>query len=193
MTPAAKGASGLANVLRETFAAYGIPDTITTDGGPEFTAHSTQQPLANWGVHHRQCSAYHPHSNNRAETAVKSMKRLIAGNTGPGGTLTSPFYKTYRNTPAPNTRTSPAMIVLGRPIRDMLPTLPSKLQIPKDQLPWRRGALKPTRGGTPTAKAYHHSHVETQSLCKTSTAITLANGTAPASSQKCCNSTSTPC
>ena len=64
------------------------------------------------------------------------MKRLIAGNTGPGGTLTSPFYKallTYRNTPAPDTRTSPAIIVLGRPIRDMLPTLPSKLQIPKDQ------------------------------------------------------------
>ena len=83
VTPAAKGASGLANVLRETFAAYGIPDTITTDGGPEFTAHSTQQLLANWGVHHRRCSAYHPHSNNRAETAVKSMKRLIAGNTGP--------------------------------------------------------------------------------------------------------------
>ena len=34
VTPAAKGASGLANVLRETFAAYGIPDTITTDGLP---------------------------------------------------------------------------------------------------------------------------------------------------------------
>ena len=144
VAPAARGAAGLASVLRETFASYGIPESITTDGGPEFTAHSTKQLLASWGVHHRLCSAYHPHSNNRAETAVKSMKRLIAGNTGPGGTLTSPFFKallTYRNTPAPDTKTSPAMIVLGRPIRDMLPTLPSKLQIPVDKQ-WRKAMDK---------------------------------------------------
>ena len=133
VTPAAKGATGLANVLRETFAAYGIPGTITTDGGPEFAAHFTRELLANWGVRHRICSAYNPHSNNRAETAVKSMKIIIAGNTGPGGTLTSPFFKAilaYRNNPAPDTKMSPAALVLGRPIRDLLPTIPANLQPP---------------------------------------------------------------
>lgn len=130
-----KGAAGLAAVLRETFASFGIPDSLTSDGGPEFTAHSTTELLNNWGVQHRLCSAYNPHANNRAETAVKTMKRLISGNTGPGGTLTSAFYKallTYRNAPAPDTKMSPAMCVLGRPIRDMLPTLPQKLRVPQD-------------------------------------------------------------
>ena len=135
VAPATKGAAGLAAVLRDTFASFGIPDTITTDGGPEFTAHSTREFLANWGVQHRLCSAYNPHANNRAETAVKSMKRLIAGNTGPGGALTSSFHKallTYRNAPAPDTKMSPAMSVLGRPTRDMLPSLPSRLRVPQD-------------------------------------------------------------
>ena len=135
VAPATGGAAGLTAVLRETFASFGIPDTITTDGGPEFTAHLTAEFLTNWGVQHRLCSAYHPHSNNRAETAVKTMKRLIAGNTGPGGTLKSSFFKallTYRNAPSPDTKMSPAMCVLGRPTRDLLPTLPHKLQVPQD-------------------------------------------------------------
>ena len=135
VAPATGGAAGLTAVLRETFASFGIPDTITTDGGPEFTAHLTAEFLTNWGVQHRLCSAYHPHSNNRAETAVKTMKRLIAGNTGPGGTLKSSFFKallTYRNAPSPDTRMSPAMCVLGRPTRDLLPTLPHKLQVSQD-------------------------------------------------------------
>ena len=37
---------------------------------------------------HRISSAYHSHANCRTEVGMKSMKRLIAGNTGPGGTLT---------------------------------------------------------------------------------------------------------
>ena len=82
VSQATGGAAGLAATLREVFGSFGIPDTITTDGGPEFTAHSTAEFLDSWGVQHRICSAYTPHSNNRAETGVKSMKRLIAGNTG---------------------------------------------------------------------------------------------------------------
>ncbi len=160
VTPAAKGATGLANVLRETFASYGIPDTITTDGGPEFAAHSTRELLANWGVRHRLCSAYNPHSNNRAETAVKSMKRLIAGNTGPGGTLTSPFFKAilaYRNTPAPDTKMSPASLVLGRPIRDLLPTLQANLQPPPHTSEGRRRAAMDKRKSTAQSRWSEHT------------------------------------
>ena len=60
---------------------------------------------------------------------MKSMKRLIAGNTGPGGTLTDSFHKamlTYRNNPDPETKLSPAMCVFGRPTRDLLPGNPTK-------------------------------------------------------------------
>ena len=34
------GAQGLINVLRHTFATYGIPDELSSDGGPEFVAHT---------------------------------------------------------------------------------------------------------------------------------------------------------
>ena len=83
VAPAQGGATGLASTLRETFATFGIPTTLTSDGGPEFASHSTRELLASWGVQHRTSAAYNPHANNRAETAVKTVKRLIAGNTGP--------------------------------------------------------------------------------------------------------------
>ena len=128
--PATNGASGLATILRDTFATYGIPDTLTSDGGPEFASHSTRELLTAWGVRHRISAAYHPHSNNRAETAVKTMKRLIAGNTDPGGVLGTKFFKAiliYRNSPSPDTRMSPAECLFGRPIRDIIPGLPTRL------------------------------------------------------------------
>ena len=87
VTPNREGAKGLIHTLRDTFATYGIPDSIASDGGPEFASQITRTFLKDWNVHHRISSAYHPHANCRAEVGVKSMKRLIAGNTGPGGTL----------------------------------------------------------------------------------------------------------
>lgn len=129
VTPSREGATGLIQTLRETFSTFGIPDTLTSDGGPEFASHTTRLFLSNWGVHHRTASAYHPHANCRAEVAVKTMKRLIAGNTGPGGTLTDKFHKAllqYRNSPDPETRMSPAACLFGRPTRDLLPGIPKQ-------------------------------------------------------------------
>ena len=103
--------------------------TLTSDGGPEFASHTTRAFLANWGVHHRISSAYHPHANCRAEVTVKTMTRLIAGNTGPGGTLSDKFHKAllqYRNGPDPETKMSPATCLFDRPTRDLLPGIPDR-------------------------------------------------------------------
>ena len=81
------GAQGLINVLRHTFATYGIPDEITSDGGPEFIAHITRQFLQDWQIHHRLSSVAFPHSNCRAEVGVKTIKRLITGNVGKDGEI----------------------------------------------------------------------------------------------------------
>ena len=185
--------NGLAATLREVFGSFGIPDTITTDGGPEFTAHSTAEFLDSWGVQHRICSAYTPHSNNRAETGVKSMKRLIAGNTGPGGALKTSFYKallTYRNSPCPDTRVSPAMCVLGRATRDLIPTLPSRLQPPTNPSENKRQAALQRRQALANARWQEHS-VATGYTCRTSTGTTRQSGTRAAPSQRCCSTIST--
>ena len=129
---AQNGAQGLIKALRNTFATYGIPDELSSDGGPEFVANSTRVFLRDWGVHHRLSSVAFPHSNCRAEIGVKTIKRLITGNTGKDGDINiDAFQKAilqYRNTPDPATKLSPAMCIFGRPTKDLIPILPGKYQ-----------------------------------------------------------------
>ena len=74
----------------------------------------------------------YPHSNCRAEVAVKTVKRLLIDNTGPSGTLdTDAFHRAmlqYRNTPDKETGISPAQCIFGRPIRDFVPVHPGRYE-----------------------------------------------------------------
>ena len=81
------GAAGLIKRLREQFVTFGIPEELSSDGGPELTAGETEEFLRSWGVRHRLSSVANPHSNCRAEIAVKSVKRMLMDNTGPSGSL----------------------------------------------------------------------------------------------------------
>ena len=81
--------------------------------------------LANWGTDIRQSSAYYPQSNGRAEAAVKSLKRLLRGNTGHNGNINTDAVARallqYRNTPLRGVDKSPAELAVGRQLRDTLP------------------------------------------------------------------------
>lgn len=122
---ASEGSKGLINCLRKTFSIYGIPDEFASDGGLEFTSHATQSFLRDWGVHHRISSVGFPHSNCRAEIAVKTAKRMISENTDNRGNLEVDTFRrailTYRNTPDPESGLSPAQCIFGRPIKDFIP------------------------------------------------------------------------
>ena len=75
----------LINKLKDFFVTFGVAEEFSSDGGPQFKSREIQQFFSNWGVKHRVSSAYFPHSNLRAETAVKSAKRLIRDNTKSNG------------------------------------------------------------------------------------------------------------
>ena len=118
------GAQGLVDRLRNFMAIFGVPEELSSDGGPEFTASVTKDFLRRWGVSHRVSSAYNPQSNGRAEVAVKSAKRLLRSNTSSTGDLDRDRFLRailqLRNTPDPDCGKSPAEIVFGRPLRDTL-------------------------------------------------------------------------
>ena len=66
------GAASLIKQLRCHFLTFGISSELSSDGGPEFTASSTQKFLKDWKVKFRLSSAYFPHSNQRAEVGVRT-------------------------------------------------------------------------------------------------------------------------
>ena len=118
--------------LRQYFATYGIPEELSTDGGLTYMAYETQRFLADYGVRHRVSSVAYPHSNQRAELGVKSMKRMIRENTSSGGSLDNDRFlqalMMYRNTPDRDTGLSPAQVIFGRNLRDFLPSPQHRLR-----------------------------------------------------------------
>ena len=125
-------AKALVKMLRQHFVTFGVAVELASDGGPQMMASEVEKFLNKWGVKHRVSSSYFPHSNNRAETAVKTCKRLLMENMDSQGDLdTDTFGRAmleYRNTPNPETRLSPAQVVFGRNVRDFIPVLPYKYE-----------------------------------------------------------------
>ncbi|XP_032241925.1 uncharacterized protein K02A2.6-like [Nematostella vectensis] len=128
LSPPAKtnlaGSTGLIRHLRTFFATFGVPEELSSDGVPEFTAKATEGFLRTWDVKQRLSSVSFPQSNGRAEVAVKTAKRLLLSNTGPTGSLDQDRFLRailqLQNTPDPDCSLSPAQIIFGRPLRDTL-------------------------------------------------------------------------
>ena len=116
--------SELKDCLVRIFTTYGIPMTMVSDGGPQFTAHETQEFMKAWGVQHRITSAYNPHANMRAETGVKSMKRILRSALGGNQRLNDEKAQAamleYRNTPIRDVERTPAQMLFGRHMRGLL-------------------------------------------------------------------------
>ena len=127
--------------IRNYSTTFGIPVTLSTDGASVFTSKAMKEFCRKWDIYQRVSSAYHPHSNKRAEVAVKSAKRMVQKNLGPHGQLdTDRFGRAllmHRNNPDPTTGLSPAMILFGRQLRDHLPLTPGKFQLRPE---WRQTA-----------------------------------------------------
>jgi len=112
-------------VFRRWFRRFGIPEELSCDGGTNLISQESRSFFDAWCVRLRISSAHYPQSNGRAEVAVKSVKRILRGNTMMNGSLdtdaAAKALMQYLNTPLQNSNASPAQLLTGRQLRDAIP------------------------------------------------------------------------
>ena len=69
------------------FSAYGLPEQMVTDNGPQFTSDEFAAFAKGNGIKHIRTAPYHPASNGLAERFVKSFKQSLKTTEDNGQTL----------------------------------------------------------------------------------------------------------
>ncbi|XP_041771477.1 uncharacterized protein K02A2.6-like [Anopheles merus] len=123
------------SILRGLFARFGMPTTLVSDNGTQFTSGEFSEFCLSNGVHHITSAPFHPQSNGQAERFVDTFKRSLTKIRVGGAPLQEAldlFLQTYRTTPNPQLEQNktPAEVMFGRPIRTCFDLLrpPRKIQ-----------------------------------------------------------------
>ena len=106
--------------LQIIFSRFGIPDTLVTDNGPQFSSAEFVAFAKSWGFQHITSSPIYPQSNGKAENAVKTVKQLFS-KCRQAGQPEQLALLDWRNTPMEGLQTSPAQRLFGRRCRTLLP------------------------------------------------------------------------
>lgn len=111
------------------FAQYGIPDTLITDGGPQFTSDMFRTFSKTYNFVHQTSSPHYPQSNGRAEKAVQTVKRILMKAMEESS---DPYLALLElcNTPINDRLGSPTQRLMGRRTKTLVPTS-EKLLHPK--------------------------------------------------------------
>ena len=111
--------SSVVHVLKSLFSRYGIPETVVSDNGPQYSSQEFAQFARAYNFSHITSSPYFPQSNGMGERTVKTMK-----------TETDDPYMAILATPFPWCILTPAELLMGRRLRSNLPVHEDQL-IPK--------------------------------------------------------------
>ena len=96
------------NDFKSIFAHHGIPESFTSDNGPQYSAKLFSDFANNYGFTHTMSSPCYPQGNGAAERGVRTMKALLGKSEDPYSALL-----VYRTTPLEN-RYSPAKLLMSR-------------------------------------------------------------------------------
>ena len=101
--------------LREMFATHGLPATLVSDNGSNFTSSEFKEFMKKNGIKHIKVPPYHPASNGLAERAVRIFKEGYEKmEDGSVQTKLSRFLLSYRTTPHSTTGVPPAELLMKR-------------------------------------------------------------------------------
>ncbi|XP_058042578.1 uncharacterized protein K02A2.6-like [Ahaetulla prasina] len=111
-------AEAVISVLRHLFVTHGLPDTLVSDNGPQFTATQFEGYLAEEGIRHVLSAPFHPATNGLAERFVRSAKEALSRiRPGDWQTKIDTFLAVQHRTPCVTTGRSPAELLMGRKLR----------------------------------------------------------------------------
>ncbi|XP_058816916.1 uncharacterized protein K02A2.6-like [Topomyia yanbarensis] len=110
------------SILGGLFARLGMPVTLVSDNGTQFTSAEFADFCASNGIEHPTTAPFHPQSNGQAERFVDSFKRAVTKIREGRGSIQQAldiFLLTYRSTPnrALPDQKSPSEVMFGRKIR----------------------------------------------------------------------------
>ncbi|XP_055916132.1 uncharacterized protein K02A2.6-like [Eupeodes corollae] len=109
--------------LQMIFAIEGLPKTIVTDNGTQFTAQVFEEFCHYHSIQHWRTAPFHPASNGQAERFVRTFKeafKKIFEEEKNTDVAVNVFLSTYRATPNPISQKSPAELLHGRQHRNLL-------------------------------------------------------------------------
>ena len=138
------------DILRHIFAAYGLPEQLVSDNGPQFVAKEFEDFMLKNGIKHIRSAPYHPATNGLVERFVQSFKRAMETGKNSGQTLQhrlSSFLLAYRSSPHSVTNVSPCSLFLQRELRTKLDLLRQTTEqiVRKKQEEQKEGHDKNTR------------------------------------------------
>ena len=103
------------------FARQGVPYVVVTGNGPQITLEKFGAFAQEWSFEHRTSSMGHQQTNGKAESAKKMAKRLMRKSEETRSDLYLVILA-QRNTPTQEMDSSPALKLLERRCKTLLPT-----------------------------------------------------------------------
>ena len=107
--------SSIIVALKSIFARHGIPDTVVTNNGPQYSSNEFQSFAESYSFSNVTSSPYYPRGNGEAERAIRTLKNLLKNVKDPYLALMS-----YRATLLPWCNLFPAQLLMGRRIRTVV-------------------------------------------------------------------------
>ena len=114
---------GVIDAIKAIFSRHGIPETLVSDNGPQYSSELFVKFAAEYNFVHVTSSPHYPRSNGHAERSVQTVKNILRKSSDP---LLAMLI--YRSTPLPWCKLSPAELLMGRKLRTNLPILPDQLK-----------------------------------------------------------------
>ena len=115
--------AGIIEAVKAVFSRHGIPETVISDNGPQFSSKEFAKFASQYSFQHRTSSPHFPQSNSLVERTVQTVKNILKQSSDPYLAIL-----VYRSTPFPWCNLSPARLLMGRQLRTTLPQAPDHMK-----------------------------------------------------------------